>query len=297
MEEVKVKIVKDDGSKNRWGIGKFMYKSDGRKNSLNTKILAIFVGCLIAISSLYSILSEFYNPTLNIQGDVITFNGTLQNNPSEGAYAVSEPGTYKNAPGPHFGNKKISKILLGSQIIQRSNSLKVPPGTMVKAQLITNASNGSVKALLTDPILINGEEVISVPATLIGLASSQDDRLIIRFTKILDKNGVSFPIEALACDESDQTAGIKGKKISRSMWLMTSQVGLSLLSGASQAAQSTNAPTANVELKTQLKNTAISEASKAALDQSQNLLNDFKNQKSIIQVDSGTAFYLLFEGD
>ncbi len=38
-------------------------------------------------------------------------------------------------------------------------------------------------------------------------------------------------------------------------------------------------------------------ASKAALDQSQDILSDVKNKKSVIQVDSGKEFYVLFEGE
>ncbi len=288
-EETQVKPAKNKGAKSRWGLGSLIYKTEGKKRSLNTKLIIFLLGIFVILSTTYSLISAFFDPA-QIGNETIglktILNGQSQND--ELVQLDSKNTTTK---------RKVtsSKYFAGAQIINRQNKVKIPGGTLVKAQVLTQSPQGHIRAVLSEPVIIQGEEIISSGSTISGVGLSNDDRLHVRFNKMLDKSGKTYTIEALACDESDQALGIKGKKSTRAAWLMATSTGLSVLSQVSQGINSYSTPEETLE--EQLKKRAVGEASKNTLEQSQNYLSDFKNQKTTIQVDSGTAIYILFEGE
>jgi hypothetical protein len=288
-EEIQVKTVKNNGAESRWGLGSFLYKTDGKKRSLNTKLMIFLVSIFVLLSTTYSLISAFFNPN-QIGNETIGIK-TISSAQSENSELVQLDS--KNLTS----KRKIStgKYFPGAQIINRQNKIQIPGGILVKAQILSQSPQGFIRAVLSEPVVVQGEEIISSGSTVSGSSQSNEDRLQIRFNKMLDKNGKAYPIEALACDESDQALGVKGKKSTRAAWLLATTTGLSVLSQAAQGVGNSTNP--QDTLGEQLKKRAISESSKTTLEQSQNYLSDFKNQKTMIQVDSGTVIYILFEGE
>ncbi len=288
-EEIQIKAVKNNGAESRWGLGSFLYKTEGKKRSLNTQLMIFLMGLFVLLSTTYSLISAFFNPN-QIGSDVIGLKSISTNE--------SERDDLVQLESRNLISKKktlTSKYFAGAQIINRQNKIQIPGGTLVKAQVLSQSPQGLIRAILSEPVVIQGEEIIPSGSTVSGPSQSNDDRLQIRFNKMLDKNGKTYPIEALACDESDQALGVKGKKSTRAAWLMATSAGLSALSQASQGLG--NSSSAQDTFGEQIKKRALTDASKSTLEQSQNYLSDFKNQKTMIQVDSGTSIYILFEGE
>lgn len=285
-----VKVVNNNGAKTRWGLSSPFYKTEGSKKSLNTKLLMSLSALFILVSITYSLASEFFKPT-RILNSTIGFNGAVtQSNDTQ----VIEINSNQSGTTNRTGRKVSKPQILGAEIIQRKSSVTIPSGVIVKAQILSQSPQGRIRAVLSESVYVQGEEILTTGVTITGIGQSMNDRLQIRFNKALDKNGKSTAIEAVACEE-DQSLGLKGEKTSRNAWLMATGAGLNVLSQASRGVNPNFSNEASLEDR--LKNSAINEASRSALDQSQNYLSDFKNQKSIIQVSSGTTFYLLFEGD
>ena len=288
-EEVQVKSVKNNGAESRWGLGSFIYQTEGKKRSLNTKLVIVSLSIFIIFSTIYSLTSAFFNPS-QIGNEVIGLKTISdQSDQTDLIQLNSNPQTIRKS------KLIVTKSFTGAQIINCQNKVQIPGGTMVKAQILSQSPQGLIRAILTEPVIVQGEEIMASGSTISGLSQTNDDRLHVKFNKMLDKNGKSYPIEALACDEADQSLGLKGKKSTRNAWMMATSAGLNLLSQASQGLN--NNSSAQTALEEQIKKRAIFEASKTTLEQSQNYLSDFKNQKSIIQVDSGATIYILFEGE
>lgn len=297
-EEVKVSLVGDDGHKRRWGLSNLLYRKEGRKLSINTKVTAWMFGLFILAGSAYSIVSEFFKPTPSENSGPIGFSEQMGSNSSQ-SEKVQIPSGNSEFNKPQTTNRKTKVVIYYSapQVIGRPNLGKIPPGTMVKAKFITGASNGPLKAVLAEALAINGEDVAPEGTTLVGSGSSGEDRLAVQFTKLVFKDGKSQTIQAQGCDLSDQTVGVKGKKLSKYAVLLATGAGLNFLGGVAEGLQESQVQNGVATKKSDLKNAALNGASKAALDQSQDILSDVKNKKSVIQVDSGKEFYVLFEGE
>jgi hypothetical protein len=297
-EEVKVSLVGDDGHKRRWGLENLLYRKEGRKLSINAKVTAWMFGLFILAGSAYSTISEFFKPTPTENLSPIGFSEQMGSKTSESEKIQIPSGNSEfNKPQSNGNRPKAVVYYSAPQVIGRPNLGKIPPGTMVKAKFITGASNGPLKATLAEPLSINGEEIAPEGTTLVGTGSSGEDRLTVQFTKLVFRDGKSQVVQAQACDLTDQTVGVKGKKLSKYAVLLATGAGLNFLGGVAQGLQENEVQNGVVTKKTDLKNAALNGASKAALDQSQDILTDMKNKKSVIQVDSGKEFYVLFEGE
>lgn len=297
-EEVKVSLVGDDGHKRRWGLENLLYRKEGRKLSINAKITAWMFGIFILAGSAYSVISEFFKPTPTENSGPIGFNEQMGSKTSE-AEKIQIPRGNSEFNKTQIKNNKSKVVVFYSapQVIGRPNLGKIPAGTMVKAKFITGASNGPLKAILAEDLSINGEAMVPEGTTLVGSGSSGEDRLNVQFTKLVFKDGKSQSIQAQGCDLLDQTVGVKGKKLSKYAFLLATGAGLNFLGGVAEGLQESQVQNGVATKKSDLKNAALNGAGKAALDQSQEILTDLKNKKSVIQVESGKEFYVLFEGE
>lgn len=297
-EEVKVSLVGDDGHKRRWGLESLFYRKEGRKLSINAKVTAWMFGLFILAGSAYSIISEFFKPTPTENLNPIGFSEQMGSNSSQSEKIQIPSGNSEfNKPQVRINKTKGVLYFSAPQVIGRPNLGKIPPGTMIKAKFITGASNGPLKAILAEALAVNGEDIAPAGTTLVGSGSSGEDRLNVQFTKLVFKDGKSQSIQAQGCDLSDQTVGVKGKKLSKYAVLLATSAGLNFLGGVAEGLQESQVQNGVATRKSDLKNAALNGASKAALDQSQEVLSDLKNKKSVIQVDSGKEFYVLFEGE
>lgn len=294
-EEAKVRIVSDDGHKKRWGLEAILYRKEGKKLSVNAKVAAWMFGLSILTGSAYSVISEFFKPTPSENQSPIGFNDQIGGEPSQkvqipvGSSEYNKPKTITRTKGVVYYS--------APQVIGRPNFGKIPPGSIVKAKFITGASNGPLKATLIESLSVNGEDLLSEGTVLIGNGSSGEDRLLVQFTKLVTKDGKAESIQAQACDLSDQTVGVKGKKLSKYAVLVATGAGLNFLGGVAEGLQDKESINGVATRKPDLRNAALNGASKAALEQSQEILSDLKNKKSVIQVESGKEFYVLFEGE
>lgn len=295
-QESSVKIVKDSGDQNRWGIKKYLYRQDGQKNSLNTKIISWIMGFFILVGTSYSMLNE----TQNISSrSPIEFNEMPQS--QENSITILSGSSEYSASKAKIIKKSGINRYSGSQVIERKITMNIPPGTIVKAQLITNSVQGLAKAKLLEPIKNGSEELLPANSIIIGQASGSDDKLIIQFTKVLATNGRNYNISGVACDISDQSIGIKGKTFSKYALLMAADAGLNLISGLSQslpdkAKDSLLGKDADSS-SNQMKKSLITDGTRSAIDGSQSFLNQYKNKKSTVEVDSGQEFFILFDGE
>lgn len=293
-DESTVSFANDDGHRNRWGLDALLYRKEGPKKSLNGKVLAGLFGSFMLVGISYSVLSEFFTPTPTESSGPIGFNEQIA--PSQ-KIQVPTGDSELNRPtsAPNKGGVRMS--FSGPQVIERPNFGKIPPGTMVKAKFVTGASNGPLKAVLKEDLSINGESIAPEGTVLVGVGSSNEERLMVQFTKLVFKDGKSQNVQAQACDLTDQTVGVKGKKISKYAIMLATGAGLNFLGGLAEGLQEHDVQGGIPTKKNDLRNAALNGASKAALEQSGQVLSDIKNSKSVVQVESGKEFYILFEGE
>lgn len=293
-EDAKVTLGQDDGHKRRWGLSNILYRQEGRKISINAKVTAWTFGVFILAGSAYSVLAEFFKPTPSESNGPIAFNEQVS---SQEKIQVPKGNSEIERPKSNGTRPRPVTSYAGLQVVERPNFGKIPPGTMIKAKFMTGASNGPLKASLLEALNVNNEEIAPEGSILVGNGNSGDDRLTVQFTKLVFRDGKSQNIQAQACDLSDQTAGVKGKKVSKYAILLATGAGLNFLGGVAEGLQETQVQNGVATKKSDLKNAALNGASKAALDQSQEVLSELRNKKSVVQVDSGKEFYVLFEGD
>lgn len=184
--------------------------------------------------------------------------------------------------------------LAGPKLITRSRNVEIPSGTLARAELVTGASNGSVKAILKDAVRVNGETLIEAGSTILGRGSSTEDRLFVTFTKVLHKEGDVSQVEAEAADSSDKTMGLKGSKVASRAINLAANVGLKFVAGATTALQETEGQSGVAVRKPTMKNAFLSGAAESALEQSNQIASEYKNSAPVIEVKAGTEFFLFF---
>lgn len=290
----KVEVANDQGRQNRWGIGRLLFRQDGPKESLNAKVAALIFGAFVLIASAYSLINSVTGSDSREKKRPIEFNGAVV--PSR---EVNVPVAGSAPPQAHSGSgKRRAEVFDAPQIVKRSQSTKIPPGTFIKARFVTGASNGPAKAVLLEGFSIDGETVLEPDTVLVGQGSSTDDRLNVQFTKMVFKDGSVQTIHAQGCDIKDQTVGVRGEKVNRYAAMLAAGAGLNFIGGMTQGLQQQQITPYGVGVPSNsLRNAALNGASTAALDQGQAILSDWKQKKAIIQVPSGQEFYILFDGD
>ncbi len=184
--------------------------------------------------------------------------------------------------------------LAGPKLIIRSRNVEIPPGTLARAELVTGASNGAVKAILKDAVRVNGETLIEAGSTVLGRGSSTEDRLFVTFTKVLHKEGDVSQVAAEAADSSDKTMGLKGSKVASRAIKLAANVGLKFVAGATTALQETEGQSGVAVKKPTMKNAFLSGAAESALEQSNQIASEYKNSAPVIEVKAGTEFFLFF---
>jgi hypothetical protein len=235
-------------------------------------------------------------PEKSIEGPapmLIPSVGQEQVDPTKGNYSRADDAKQldQNRRAPRSGNPlKLS----GPKLIVRSRNVQIPPGTLVRAELVTGASNGAVKAVLKDDVRVNGETLIEAGSTILGRGSSTEDRLFVAFTKVLHKDGDTSQVAAEAADSSDKTMGLKGSKVASRAIKLAANVGLKFLSGASQALQETEGQYGATIRKPTMRNAVLNGTAEAALEESNQIASEYKNSAPVIEVKAGTEFFLFF---
>lgn len=192
--------------------------------------------------------------------------------------------------------KVVKKVVFytGPQKMRRPNSGKIPPGSMVKAQLLTGASSGLVRAKTLQALEVAGEEFVPSGSILLGQGRSAEHRLYIQFGQLVFPDGGYITIQAQAADKSDKIVGLRGSKVGAYASRLAGAVALNFASGYSEGLKQKEVQQGVVVDKASSKNALLNGASAAALELSQQEFQKLKNQPPLIEVEEGMEFYVIF---
>lgn len=216
------------------------------------------------------------------------------NQPTIDLSAYDRGSDARRASGAPRGKAGPAVRLPGPKLIPRSVKIKVPPGTAVKAILVTGASNGLVKVKLKEDVTVAGESYLNTGATLVGTGSSTEDRLYVHFTRAVFEDGSVSTIEAVIADLSDQTVGLKGSFWATHGSRIAAGAGLNFIAGASVAMQDTQGQQGAVVTTPTVRNAILGGTAKAALEESNSMASKFKNAPPAIEIKPGTEVVIIF---
>jgi hypothetical protein len=300
-DEVKTTIERDDGLKNQWGR-RFFYRADGKKRTLDTKrifavaaVAFILVSVVIAIQGPPESISASRKKQDGMQAPLQLTGQVVDNIPQLGSDAAKA----RTLAASNSGKTKVAAKVrfTGPQLLSRPNSGKIPPGSYLKAKLVSGGSNGPVRAVVVEGFSVNGELIIEEGTILVGSGQSSEDRLNIRFSQMVFKDGSFQTIEAQACDGGDQIAGLKGSKVGSQAVKLATGIGLNFVGGMTEALQDTQGENGAVVRKPTMRNALLNGAATATLDQSREIMSNIKNKPPVIEVPIGTDIYVLFQGN
>ncbi|OYZ23588.1 MAG: hypothetical protein B7Y39_04590 [Bdellovibrio sp. 28-41-41] len=186
--------------------------------------------------------------------------------------------------------------LPGPTTISRPGANEILPGTIVKAVLQTSATDGPVKAVLIEDVVVSGEVKISSGSMLIGVGQSLESRVGIQFLKAIVNEREVLEISAVALDSEDQLVGLQASRLGSESVRLGASVGLNFVGGLAEGMKErTGVNGASVEQNT-TSNALLNGAAHASLEQARSLMESTKNQKVSLMVDSGTPIFLFFNG-
>jgi hypothetical protein len=293
ITEPKVTIAREPGTKNQWAKSLF-YRQDGKKKSLQTKEIMWTMAVLFFLVGIY----------VGLQGEPEKSHTTKTNL----KLPEAAPGSQENHNVPAIGdtnsnskNAKNSKGRIikeakfqGPQLLIRSGLTKIPPGSSVKAILLSGATDGFVRAKTTEVLVSNGDTKIDSGTLILGTGTSQEERLKISFKQMVFQDGSFENIAAEAFDEVDQIIGLKGSKIGNEAIKLGASVGLNFAGGLSEALQDTDIQDGVAYRKASLRNAMLNGAATAALDQSKQMMSDLRSRHPTIQVPAGKIIIITF---
>lgn len=291
MSDAKVEISIEEKNNSRWGIGAF-FKQDGMKKTLNSKKFIAVLAAIFIFSNVIMLFQDSKSKSKPQKNVEVPQN--IQSNGGSFSIQGIIDKVGRHDAQPKSASRSIKIGTFGPQVISRPRISIIPPGTFAKARLVTGASNNLVRAELIENLVVNNETVGPEGAILLGNGSSTDERLFIKFSKIIYKDGSSDAISAQACDFDDKIAGLKGSKISHQVAKMTGGIGLGFLGGLSEGLQDTEVQNGVVLTQPSLKNALLKGTATAALDQSRQLITELKDKQPIIEVKAGTEIYVIF---
>jgi hypothetical protein len=193
---------------------------------------------------------------------------------------------------PNWARAKVTPI----QVLNFANAKEIPPGAEGKAVLLTGATNGLIKARLTEPVKVDGVSLLDAGTLLIGQGRSTEERLYVDFKKAVYRDGKSVSISAQAYDISDTILGLKGSRVGDVTLKLAASSGLNFLSGMAIGMQTPSYDQFGRPLRPKVGDAALNGVSQAAAEQSKTYMEDIKNRPPIIEVKSGTVFTVTFDG-
>lgn len=296
-EDTEVKFSRDNGSKRQWATGLF-YRKDGRKRTLAAKPVLGFLGGFFLFGIICIFLQDSPTPQSSEKSQFKAEDQLTQGESHDIAeYQYNEQKVNdQKSPGTHAVRRPQKPVRYsGLQVVARTTKLIVPPGRMVKAKLLSGASNGPVRAKLLDDIEVDGEVLMDAGAIVVGNGSSTEERLMIRFNQLVAGAKV-YQIQAQACDEEDQVVGLKGSTVGNHALKLAAGIGLNFAGGASMALQESDVKGGVEVKKSSMKNALLNGAAQASLEQARNMMSDLKSQQPVIEVPAEHEFFLMFQG-
>lgn|GEM_PF-2173700 len=198
----------------------------------------------------------------------------------------------KHAEAPASTKAQIAPI----QVINFVNAKEIPPGSEGRAELLTGATNGLIKARLTEPVKVDGVTYLDAGVLLLGQGHSTEERLFVDFKKAVARDGTAMKVSAQAYDISDTILGLKGSRVGDMTLKLAASSGLNFVSGMALGMQTPSYDEFGRPIKPGVGDAALAGVSKAAGDQAQTYMEQVKNRPPIIEVKSGTVFTVTFDG-
>jgi len=188
--------------------------------------------------------------------------------------------------------KVLTSIYGKIRILSLRSVSELPIGSEMHAVLASGATDGIVKAVLTLPLMVDGEPILPERAVLFGRGKSGETRLFVEFSKVILPTGETYPIRAQAFDLNDQILGLKGAIVGTRTKKMAGAIGFGLIGGMAAGLQDTSGSFFN-QRKPTLRDGALAGASKASLDQSQAFMDEMKKSPNTIEVQAGTNIVVM----
>ncbi len=185
--------------------------------------------------------------------------------------------------------------LPGLQKIDRNRTAQIPPGSEVRAKLLTGASSGLVRAELLESLKIQGETYLQAGETIVGHGQSTEERLFIRFSQVVHKDGGVETINAQAADAEDKTAGLSGSKFKRYAMRYGTAVGLHFVGGMTEGLQERTIVGQQVVTTPDARNALLNGASRAAIEMAYDQMANMRNQPPPISIAAGQEILIIFE--
>lgn len=267
--------------------GWFVLVWDGIKFRLSTRRASLAIAILVAFILGFGCVTSLNRSTSVIISEITT--PSLYDIP-----AASD--LRSNALTPNKQSRKVPKktTFSGPQIVARE-IIAIPPGTLVKAKLITGASDGPVRAELLEDIVVRGERLVTSGCLLMGSGTSTDERLFIRFDRLIKKDASVLPFQAQALDATDRIVGLKGNRLHSELTKLGAGIGLNFVGGLSQGLQETENKGGVAVKSSSLKNALLNGAAIAALDQSRDLITSAREKAPRIEVEPGKRIWIMTE--
>jgi hypothetical protein len=286
----KVSIDSKKSMAKQWMKGVFHQKHWGGPSVPKEWSKALWV--VLTISSGIPLASHFIAKNKTISSVMKSSDRATHHFDIPGLIDRSKPETAQK-PRPRKNVKAIT--FLAASSIDRPDLEMIPPGSMVKAILKTGASDGPVKAVSEQPLIVDGETVVPAGTVFFGKGRSGEKRLDISFNTMVFKSGKSKKIKARAADFSDKIAGLKGSRVGAYAGKLAAATGLNFLSGYADGLKQRNVQQGQIVEEATPKNALLNGASFAAIDLSREVLSDMRNQTPRIEVPMETPIYVLFE--
>ena len=188
-EEPKIDYSYNPDNQAPWGTG--IWFRDFRKRTLNRRGAFAVLGLVfVVVAAVQLSLDNNHgngsSPTSPVPAPVTVNTSSLIDIPK----IAHSDGESSEKPRIHSHPKISGVTYRGPEVISRPRNLAaIPPGTLVRAVLATGAANGAVRADLREPVRVNGEVLIDEGATLVGMGTSTEDRLFVKFTEVVFKDG------------------------------------------------------------------------------------------------------------
>lgn len=292
-DEPKVELSGDDLEKQQWGRD-LLFKRDGQKLSLDTKRVIWGAGGVFLLVATLPLFESAPSATTSGESSISVPATTS----SESAIPITPLGSNFEQENASKGAGRTGRGTVrftGPQLIARPRNLKaIPPGTIIKAIVMSGASNGLARVETKEAVMANRDVLIESGSVLLGTGNSNEDRLMIRFDQVVFKDGTFGQINAQACDSSDKIVGLKGSKLGNRALNIAGSIGLGFLGGFSEGLQETRGEGGAVVKKPSMKNALLNGTSTAALEQSKNLMSELKDRTPVIEVPAQTPIYVIF---
>jgi hypothetical protein len=290
-DEPQVLAVQDDGEKEQWGRHNLFFR-EGGKWTLKTKV----VGTATAVIFTALILPQFfmedkYAPAIVAAKATLSADPSTQTSTSDLEKYDSSKAATKISSG-----RQRNQRYTAPQLVGRPRNVLIPPGAMATAKLISGASNGLIRAELTETLTQNGESLLDEGTVLVGQGSSNEERLMVAFGQAVFRDGTVANVQAQACDKSDKIVGLKGSKVGNKVVNIAGSIGLGFVGGFSEGLQDTQGQQGVAIRPPSLKNALLNATAATALEQSKNLMSDLKEQRPVIEVPAGESICIIFGG-